>query len=201
MRKNHTKKKLLSLLLAAVFSVSALIPAAQADAAEIQPLPFNTYINGNLVTINNSLLYEGHTYVQLRELAKVSNMSVDFVDPANPGMSVGYMPPRGINIGQPTYVYVNENVADWSSGTLVVHDKAVDITGVFAQFHDSDGSKGYDYWFDGNGNLRVPDGNGGEKVLEFDTFVSGNGRTCTTLDEYRNVLQPYMLDLCMQETK
>lgn len=200
MRKNHTKKKLLSLLLAAVFSVSALVPAAQADAAEIQPLPFNTYINGNLVTINNSLLFEGHTYVQLRELAKVSNMSVEFVDPANPGMSVGYMPPRGINIGQPTYVYVNKNVADWSSGTLVVHDKAVDITGVFGQFVDATGEKGYDYYF-ADGALHVPDGNGGEKVLELNTFFSDNGRLCVTVDDYRNILQPYMLDLCMQEVK
>ncbi len=201
MRKNHTRKKLLSLLLAAVFSVSALVPAAQADAAEIQPLPFNTYINGNLVTINNSLLYEGHTYVQLRELAKVSNMSVEFVDPANPGMSVGYMKPRGINIGQPTYVYVKENVTDWSSGTLVVHDKAVDVTGIYSEYADFKGERNLDYYFTDSNTLCVPDGKGGTKELDLKVFISGEGLYYVTLDDYRNVLQPYMLDMCMQETK
>lgn len=57
----------------------ACLPAAKAEMEEFQPLPFNTYINGELVIINNSLLYGGHIYVQLRELAKASNRDVDFM--------------------------------------------------------------------------------------------------------------------------
>ena len=54
-------KKLTALLLAGVLAAGVALPQAPAEAADIQPLPFTTYVNGSVVTINNSLLYGGHT--------------------------------------------------------------------------------------------------------------------------------------------
>lgn len=53
-------KKLTSLLLAGVLAVGLAVPATQADAANIQPLPFTTYVNGSVVTINNSQIGRAH---------------------------------------------------------------------------------------------------------------------------------------------
>ena len=187
-------KKLTSLLLAGVLAVGLAAPAGQAQAADIQPLPFPTYINGSQVTINNSLLYGGHTYVQLRELANVTNMGVDFNSADNPMLPVpGGSLPVGISIDQPTFVYVKDNVQDWSSGSAVILDKAVDITTLYSRYQSSDG---YRYGFDGQ-NLVVPNGKGGSDRIQLHVIAS-YGKYYVSVGDFRDKVQPYLIDMCMQ---
>ena len=189
-------KKLTSLLLAGVLAVGLAVPATQADAANIQPLPFTTYVNGSVVTINNSLLYGGHTYVQLRELANVTNMGIDFVQTGESTMQPGGGLPEGISIDQPTFVYVKEDVQDWSGDGLVMLDKAVDITTLFSRYQTRVGD--FDYAFDAMaGTFNVPDGNGGSKALPIHV-VQWQGKTYVSVDDFRDTIQPYLVDMCMQ---
>lgn len=186
-------KKLTSLLLAGVLAVGLAVPATQADAANIQPLPFTTYVNGSVVTINNSLLYGGHTYVQLRELANVTNMGIDFVQSGESTIQPGGGLPVGISIDQPTFVYVKEDVQDWSGDGLVMLDKAVDITTLFSRYQVRDG---YDYAFDGQ-SIVVPDGNGGTDRIALHVIAS-YGKHYVSVDDFRDTIQPYLVDMCMQ---
>ena len=189
-------KKLTALLLAGVLAVGVAAPATKAQAADIQPLPFPTYVNGSQVTINNSLLYGGHTYVQLRELANVTNMDVDFVAmDHSPSAGPGGGLPNGISIDQPTFVYVVDDVQDWTGDELNMVDKAVNIHTLFMRYLDREGK--LDYRFDGNDNLIVPDGDGGEKVIPVHIFNS-RGNYYVSVDEFRDKIQPYLVDMCMQ---
>lgn len=184
-------KKLTSLLLAGVLAVGLAVPATQADAANIQPLPFTTYVNGSVVTINNSLLYGGHTYVQLRELANVTNMGIDFVQTGESTMQPGGGLPEGISIDQPTFVYVKEDVQDWSGDGLVMLDEAVDITTLWSRYQTRAGD--FDYAFDAMaGTFNVPDGKLPIHVVHW------QGKTYVSVDDFRDTIQPYLVDMCMQ---
>ncbi|MEE0435998.1 MAG: hypothetical protein UDB11_11475 [Peptococcaceae bacterium] len=189
------KKRITAMVLAAVMAAGALVPATQAKAAEIQPLPFNTYVNGSQVIINNSLLYGGHTYVQLRELANVTNMGIDFVNEesmAGPGGGL----PKGISIDQPTFVYVKDDVNDWNhlyEGGLM---QGVDITTLYARYQANDG---YAYGFTlDEKHLQVPAENGeGSETIPV-RIISSNGKKYVSVDEFRDKIQPYLVDMCMQ---
>lgn len=184
-------KKLTSLLLAGVLAVGLAVPATQADAANIQPLPFTTYVNGSVVTINNSLLYGGHTYVQLRELANVTNMGIDFVQTGESTMQPGGGLPEGISIDQPTFVYVKEDVQDWSGDGIVMLDEAVDITTLWSRYQTRAGD--FDYAFDAMaGTFNVPDGKLPIHVVQW------QGKTYVSVDDFRDTIQPYLVDMCMQ---
>ena len=189
-------KKLTSLLLAGVLAVGVAVPATKAQAADIQPLPFPTYVNGSQVTINNSLLYGGHTYVQLRELASVTNMDVDFVAmDHSPSAGPGGGLPNGISIDQPTFVYVKNDVQDWSSGSLDMLDKAVDITTLWSRYQTRDGD--FDYAFDLMGNIIVPDGKGDKEKIPLHVIQS-KGKIYVSVGDFRDKIQPYLVDMCMQ---
>lgn len=184
-------KKLTALLLAGVLAAGVALPQAPAEAADIQPLPFTTYVNGSVVTINNSLLYGGHTYVQLRELANVTNMGIDFVQTGESTMQPGGGLPEGISIDQPTFVYVKEDVQDWSGDGLVMLDEAVDITTLFSRYQTRVGD--FDYAFDSMaGTFNVPDGKLPIHVVQW------QGKTYVSVDDFRDTIQPYLVDMCMQ---
>ena len=192
MKKHRVSKKLMTMVICGAL----LAPAVQAQAADIQPLPFPTYVNGSQVTINNSLLYGGHTYVQLRELASVTNMDVDFVAmDHSPSAGPGGGLPNGISIDQPTFVYVKDDVQDWSSGSLDMLDKAVDITTLWSRYQTRDGD--FDYAFDLMGNIIVPDGKGDKEKIPLHVIQS-KGKIYVSVDEFRDKIQPYLVDMCMQ---
>lgn len=195
-----SSKKLTSLVLAGALALGVALPAGAgaAQAATIQPLPFTTYVNDSQVTINNSLLYGGHTYVQLRELANVTNMGIDYVGPNDsPTAGPGGGLPNGISIDQPTFVYVKDNVEDWSNVTdMTVVDKAADITTLWGRYQENEGN--YKYFFSGRTNsLNVPDGNGGIKKISLH-IIQSRGKTYVSVDEFRDKVQPYLIDMCMQ---
>lgn len=184
------KNRLTAVVLAALMGIGAFLPAAKADAADIQPLPFPTYVNGSQVVINNALLYGGHTYVQLRELAGVTNMGIEFV--SEPSLEPGGGLPQGISIDQPTFVYVKDDVYNWSGA--MGSDKyfqGVDITTLFSRYNLRE--ENFTYGFDPIDGTFVAN----DQEVSIKTLTS-NGKIYTTVDEFRDKIQPYLVDMCMQ---
>lgn len=183
-----------ALVVSGALALGLMVPAAQ--AATIQPLTYPISVNNSPVSIENSINYGGHTYVQLRELASVTNMKVNYIPVgSNPSWLMHDGPvPEGANLSLPSFIYVKDvkdykgNVNDGKNFT------GVDITEVYERYKSRDG---YAYGFDDHGDLVVPDGNGGEKTIDVQRCHISD-KVYVTTDEYRDKIQPYMLDLCMQ---
>ena len=190
-------KKLLSAIFASFMAVAMLLPVQDVQAAEVQPLRFPVYVNGSLVTINDSLLYNNYTYVKLRDVAAVTNMGIDFVQPGTESLPmVGGNKPEGITITQPSFVYVNDQVPNWTKemGTEK-YFKGVDITGIYSKYFDEMNKKDLKYSFNSKGLLIKE--NGKETQLEFKVLPSYE-REYMTVDDFREYVQPYFVDICMQ---
>lgn len=192
------KKRIMAIALAAVVGLGAVAPVGAAEASPIQPLTYPTYVNGINVDLQNSITYGGHTYVKLRDIGAVANMGIYFRDPSfgNEMGGAGGGRLAGIHIDQPSFIYTRNNVTDWTTGgDPVKYDKCVDLTGVYEKYYDADHHKKLAYSFNDN-TLIVPDGNG-SKTIEFTVF-NYQGRKYVPVDEYRDKIQPYMVDICMQ---
>ena len=192
------KKRIVAIALAAVVGLGAVAPVGAAEASPIQPLTYPTYVNGINVDLQNSITYGGHTYVKLRDIGAVANMGIYFRDPSfgNEMGGAGGGRLAGIHIDQPSFIYTRNNVTDWTTGgDPVKYDKCVDLTGVYEKYYDADHHKKLAYSFNDN-TLTVPDGNG-SKTIEFTVF-NYQGRKYVPVDEYRDKIQPYMVDICMQ---
>ena len=75
-------------------------------------------------------------------------------------------------------------------------DEAVDITTLFSRYQTRVGD--FDYAFDATaGTFNVPDGNGGNKALPIHV-VHWQGKTYMSVDDFRDTIQPYLVDMCMQ---
>lgn len=187
------KKRLTALALAAVLGLGAVAPVGAAEASPIQPLPFPTYVNGTSVDLQNSIIYGGHTYVKLRDIGAATNMTIDFLSENEMGGPGGGRL-AGIQIEQPSFIYTKKNVVDYSGSQPVTYDKCVDITDVYGKYNTNK-NQSYQYIFDGE-TLIVPDG-ATKKTISFKGF-NYQGRMYVPVDEYRDKIQPYMVDICMQ---
>ena len=201
----NTKKKLLSAVMALFLGASLLVPAAPAQAAEPQTLPFPVYVNGTPVTIQNAILYNNFTYVQLRDLARVTNMGVDFNDPNMPNLPIpGGSLPIGISIDQPTFVYTKDNVPDWIFRNGATVDKAVDITTLHHKYFYwkkmEEVPEGMKYYFleEDNGEYFVAQDQSGRTVKKQVHVFTSMGKEYISVDEFRSIIQPYLVDMCMQ---
>ena len=87
-----------------------------------------------------------------------------------------------------------KNVVDYSGSQPVTYDKCVDITDVYGKYNTNK-NKSYQYIFDGE-TLIVPDG-AAKKTISFKGF-NYQGRMYVPVDDYRDKIQPYMVDICMQ---
>ena len=192
------KRRLTAAVLAIFMGIGAFISVDKVEASPIQPLTYPTYVNGINVDLQNSITYGGHTYVKLRDIGAVANMGIYFRDPSfgNEMGGAGGGRLAGIHIDQPSFIYTRNNVTDWTTGgDPVKYDKCVDLTGVYEKYYDTDHHKKLAYSFNDN-TLTVPDGNG-SKTIEFTVF-NYQGRKYVPVDEYRDKIQPYMVDICMQ---
>jgi hypothetical protein len=196
-------KKCWSAVMALVMGASLLVPAAPAQAAEPQALPFPVYVNGAPVTIQNAILYNNFTYVQLRDLARVTNMGVDFNDPNMPyGVQPGGSLPIGINIDQPTFVYTKTNVPDWIFHKGATVDKAVDVTTIYTRYlvMGNNPTKDMKYYFhtDNDGKYFIARDQKGRTIKKQVHVFNSMGRFYVDVDEFRSIIQPYLVDMCMQ---
>ncbi len=193
--KKTVQKTIALVLLSIVAFLAPGVTAAQ--AIEIQPLPFPVYVNDKQVTIAQSLLYKGHTYVQLRELSGATNMDIEFVkDEYQMPLPGGRMNP-GINITQPTFVYVSDKVynSDPAYGSVPL-TTGVDITTIYERY-SLDKNPSLTYGFRHSDETFVVRENGEEKAMDL-TLKPYHEYLYVSVDEFREKIQPYLVDMCMQ---
>lgn len=175
-----------------VLCVIILSTTAVADATEAQTstLGYPVYVNGERITLNESLIKDGRTYVQIRELCSKMNVTVDWVNPKYHMLPIpGGNLPDGINLTNPTFIYTDE-VTDYYNTTKKIN--CVEITGVYQKYKTGNN---FDYAFSDEG-LVVKE-NGTENVIPL-KYNPSNGRMYLTVDEFREKVQPYLVDMCMQ---
>ena len=163
-----------------------------ADATEVQTsnLGYQVYVNGEKITLNESFIKDGRTYVQLRELCSQINVTVDWADPKHHMLPIpGGNLPDGINLTNPTFVYTAE-VTDYYNTIQKI--SCVEITGIY-QKYQADNNLNYAFSDEG---LVVKE-NGTENVIPL-KYNPSNGRMYLTIDEFRAKVQPYLVDMCMQ---
>ena len=200
--KKH-KKRFLSLLLVAVFSVNALVPAMQADAAEIVPNPYPVYVNGTEVTFNNTINYQGSTYVKLHDVCTAAYMNVSFLEPGAYSWTMHNGPAyQGISIDVPTFVYIKKDVIHYGGPG---YDKpindgkpfaAVDITALYDRYKNTNDVI-HDIGFD-SGDLLIHKSDGTEERIELNSFYARD-HMYMMVDDYKEKLHPYVVDMCMQD--
>jgi hypothetical protein len=179
-------------LFSLVLCVVVLSTMTVADATEVQTsnLGYQVYANGEMIMLNDAFIKDGRTYVQLRELSSQLNVTVDWVDPKYhmspiPGGSL----PDGINLTNPTFVYTAE-VTDYYNTIQKI--PCVEITGIY-QKYQADNNLNYAFSDEG---LVVKE-NGAENIIPL-KYNPSNGRMYLTIDEFREKVQPYLVDMCMQ---
>ena len=175
-----------------VLCSAILFTMTVANATELQMSAFGypVYVNGEMIKLNEALIKDGKTYVQLRELCNQMNVTVDWADPKYHMLPIpGGNFPDGINLTNPTFVYTDD-VTDYYNTTQKI--TCVDITGIYEKYKTG---KNLNYSFSEEG--LVVNKNGTENVIPL-KYNPGNGRTYLTVDEFREKVQPYLVDMCMQ---
>lgn len=213
------KKKLISFSVIAMLLFGVALLAFPAKAAPVQPLSFNFFVNNVPIAASKSILYQGHTYVQLRELAPFINASIDFANDPNHMPLPGGRKPDGVHISIPTYIYVNKKVPLYDLELLkqlkelgkVKESKdgkffeGVDVTELYNKYClDYEQNKGkhlkYAFKYDPEKRkeyLAINDG----KTVKKEYFLSecSYERMYVPVQEFKDHIQPYLTDICMQD--
>ena len=163
---------------------------ADAALADIYPSRFSMHINDMPVSLNESFIKDGRTYVQLRELCDAANIRVDWRDPRyhSVGAPGGAMP-EGINLTNSSYVYVNE-IFDLSDTSKKF--KCVDMT-VLKDKYKYDGKLAYSFSDD---EFIIKDGISEEKT-ELQYYYRRD-RYYLKVEDFKEKILPYMVEICMQ---
>ena len=196
MLKNEKIKQIIYLITGTVFGLvlcaGILCTRNVADAAEPQTSAFGypVYVNGEMITLNEALMKDGRTYVQLRELCNQMNVTVDWADPQTHMLPTpGGNFPDGVNLTNPTFVYTDE-VTDYYNTSQKI--QCVEITGIYLKYKSGNN---LNYGF-GDEGLIIKE-NGADKVIPL-KYNPSNGRMYLTVDEFREKVQPLLVDICMQ---
>lgn len=195
LKKEHLNKRihfiagtLFGLILCLI--ILSTMTQAVAEESRTSALGYTVYVNGDTVKLNEALIKDGRTYVQLRELCNQMNVTVDWIDPAKhmlpaPGGNL----PGGINLTNPTFVYTDE-VTNYYDTTQKIN--CVEITGLYHKYQTGNNLT---YAFVDEGLVVKTDGF--EKVIPL-KYNPSNGRMYLSVDEFREKVQPYLVDICMQ---
>jgi hypothetical protein len=163
---------------------------AIAEDSRTSALGYPVYINGKMVKLNEALIKDGRTYVQLRELCDQMNVIVDWVDPTLHMLPIpGGNLPDGINLTNPTFVYTDEVTNYYDTSQKI---SCVEITGIYWKCHTGSSLK---YAFGDDGLVVKIDGSENVIPLKYNPW---NGRIYLFEDEFREKIQPYLIDICMQ---
>lgn len=157
-------------------------------------LNFPIHVNGKPITLNDTLLLNDRTYVQLREFSEKINVDVNWVDPNYHMAPVpGGNFPGGINLTNPTFIYTKTVTDYYDTGKTI---KGVEITSVYNKYKAE--NKKLNYAFDDLG-LVIRE-NGQEKKIPLKINPS-NGRKYLSVSEFKEKLLPYFVEMCMQEVE
>lgn len=162
---------------------------ADAALADIYPSRFPLYINRYETPMNEAFIKDGRTYVQLREFCEATNIRVDWVEHHTtiPGgaMSVG------VNLTVPSYIYVYD-VTDFHDTRRLI--KCVDMT-YMKDKYKYDGKLAYS--FDDFGQTFVIKTGETEERIPLDINPNA-GRYFITVEQFKEKILPYMVEICMQ---
>ena len=170
--------------------ITYTIPLANATELQGSTFGYSVYANGEMIMLNDAFIKDGRTYVQLRELSSQLNVTVDWVDPKYhmspiPGGSL----PDGINLTNPTFVYTAE-VTDYYNTIQKI--SCVEITGIYQKYQ---AGNNLNYAFSEEGLVVKNDGT--EKIIPL-KYNPWYGKTYLSIDEFREKVQPYLVDICIQ---
>lgn len=194
------KGKRLILLLSSLLLVASLFVSSLEAKTNFMPEPElipdpnlnkTFYLNGQKITLTDTITQNNRTYIQLRELCQKSGISINWVKRLYAPLPMqGGRAPDGIHLGLPTFIYTR-NVG-YSNEKTLPH---VDITEIYNTYKDG---KNLKYAFNDQGF--VIQANGEKKVLEL-SYTPFQERWYIPVDEFREKVQPYFVDLCMQPVK
>ncbi|MGL5439378.1 MAG: stalk domain-containing protein [Filifactoraceae bacterium] len=196
MQKKEQLSKRISFIAGTLFGLMLgfiiLSTTSQAVVAESRTsaLGYPIYVNGKMIKMNEALIKDGRTYIQLRELCNKMNTTVDWIDPAQHALPApGGNLPEGINLTNPTFVYTDEVINYYDTTKKI---SCVEITGIYQKYKTGSSLK---YAFGDEGLVVKNDGS--EKVIPLQ-YNPSNGRMYLSVDEFRKKVQPYLVDICMQ---
>ena len=170
--------------------ITYTIPLANATELQRSTMGYPVYVNGENIMLNDAFIEDGRTYIQLRELCNKTNVTVDWVDSRYhmspiPGGNL----PDGINLTNPTFVYT-KIVTNYSDLTQKI--ACVEITGIYHKYMTDNNLK---YSFGEEGLVVKNDGT--EKIIPL-KYNPWYGKMYLSIDEFREKVQPYLVDICMQ---
>ena len=195
----HKSKKLILLLSSLLLIASLFVSSLEAKTTfipepELIPDPNlnkTFYLNGQKITLTDTITQNNRTYIQLREFCQKSGISINWVKRLyHPLPLQGGWAPDGINLGIPTFIYTR-NVGYGNEKPL----PHVDITEISEKYTED---KNLKYAFNGQG--LVIQTNGQKEVLEL-SYKPFEERCYIPVDEFREKVQPYLVDICMQPVK
>ena len=195
----HKSKKLILLLSSLLLVASLFVGSLEAKTAfmpepELIPDPNlnkTFYLNGQKITLTDTITQNNRTYIQLREFCQKSGISINWVKRLYaPLPTQGGSAPDGIHLGIPTFIYTR-NVGYYGEKPL----PHVDITEIYEKYKDG---KNLKYAFNDQGF--VIQTNGEKEVLEL-SYKPFEERWYIPVDEFREKVQPYFVDLCIKPLK
>lgn len=184
------ERKLIPLLIAlAIFFGLSSEFADRNPEQNASAFPFAIHVNGNPIGLADALVKDNKSYVSLRELCEKIGMTVEWVDPNHQQMpSPGGTFPAGINIINPSFLYTKEiPTYDGTKKTVL----GVDITGIFMKYREGEG---YQYYF--TRKSFVVD-TGKKQFFDLD-YMPHNKLMYVSVEEFKEKIQPYLIDICMQ---
>ncbi len=178
-----------------ILILSIIFAGSSVSASEIQKsiLEFPVYFNGDKITLNEGFIVDGRSYIQLKEFCEKTNLQVDWRDPAYhqlfpPGGAL----PEGINLTNPTYIYIKE-ITDFDNTDNLI--SGVEITGIFQKYKSS--NTNLQYSFDEEYGLIIRS-NGTEKAIPLN-YNPIYGRMYLEKEEFKEKVLPYLVEICEQE--
>ena len=194
------KGKRLILLLSSLLLVAGLFVGSLEAKTAFMPEPElipdpnlnkTFYLNGKKIALTDTIMQNNRTYIQLRELCRESGISINWVKRLyHPLPTQGGSAPDGIHLGIPTFIYTR-NVGYGNEKPL----PHVDITEISEKYTED---KNLKYAFGDQG--LVIQTNGQKEVLEL-SYKPFEERWYIPVDEFREKIQPYLVDICMQPVK
>lgn len=182
---------ILSLIICMIIGANTINASANEKAeSSVVPCVYSVYINGEETQLQEAFIKDGRTYVQLRELAGKTNMDVEWVDPK---YHMLYAPggglPEGINVTNPTWIYVYDIVDFYNTSDLI---QCVDITGIYEKYKEN---KGFKYCFSSDGLIIEENG---QQVIKPLKYNPNSGRMYLEVTEFKEKVLPLLIEICLQ---
>ena len=186
----------ISLLLCLLIQHPLMAKAKNNGSAK--PDSWGIHINNKEIKLKETISKNNKLYVPLREFCEKLNMKVEWV-PIH-SLTYGGAKPVGINITNPTFIYtdrinVYENEVEKSE--IGEQKLAVEITGIYEKYKYG---SGYNYSFkvDNKGRNYFVIKNDASEKEELIHVVTRSGRQYVLVDEFKKIIQPYFVDICIQ---